>query len=185
MVLVASSAQDSVPLPKVQLAEYTPQQVFRHILVIDKSQRLSFLPALEALRYLLENAAALVIVYLHLGIAGELEGIGAEGGKSVALEDLGQTAAHRIVNIHDIAFPLLVRQADESPATVHRETEIGIVVYGLSPLVDTAGLDCQIYLLVGLVIQMTHGTQPYRYDKAVYTLLIVVTDICYLLLIRL
>ena len=32
---------------------------------------------------------------------------------------------------------------------------------------------------------MTHGTQPYRYDKAVYTLLIVVTDICYLLLIRL
>ena len=78
VVLVASSAQDSVPLPKVQLAEYTPQQVFRHILVIDKSQRLSFLPALEALRYLLENAAALVIVYLHLGIAGELEGIGAE-----------------------------------------------------------------------------------------------------------
>ena len=78
MVLVAASAQEGVPLAEVQFAEHPPQQVFRHILIIDKSQRLSLLPALKSLGYFLEDAAALVIVYLHLRITGKLEGIGTE-----------------------------------------------------------------------------------------------------------
>ena len=78
VVLVAASAQDCIPLAEVQPAEHPPQQVLRHIPVIDKSQRLSLLPDLQSLGYLLEDTAALVIVYLHLRITGKLEGIGTE-----------------------------------------------------------------------------------------------------------
>ena len=185
VVLVPASFQNSIPVTQIQLAKHPAEQVLRHVLVIDKSQRLAFPAAFETFRYLLQDAAALIVVYLHLRITGKLESVCAERHETVALKHLGQTAAHHVIYVHDVAASLLVRQTHKTAAIADRQAEIGIVIHHLSGLTVPAGLYCQIYLLIRLVIQMLYRRQPYRNDKSVHLFLIVMLDIRFLLLIGL
>ena len=78
VVLVSSSLHHGVTQTQIQFPDHPFQKVLRHVGIVDDSQCLAFFSGLESFGYFLQDAASLVVIYLHFGISGELECIGFE-----------------------------------------------------------------------------------------------------------
>ena len=163
VVVIASAGLHRVQFVQVQLVHDALQQVFGHAGVVDDAQGVSLAAALHSLGYLLEHAVTQVVVNLHLGVLGELEGIGLVVRIVHPAEYHGQAEADDVVQIHQIALPLLVRQVDEASAHGHRQLDKGIIGRLARPGMQLHG---QKDVVVGRLRQFMHGRQPHGVDKA-------------------
>ena len=76
--MVSPAGHDSIVGREFELAYDPTQQFAGHLAVVHDPQRFSGTAGRKALLDLLHLAFVEVIVYLHLGVAGELEGVGLE-----------------------------------------------------------------------------------------------------------
>ena len=174
VVLVASAGQHRVQAVEVELAEDTLEQILRHTRVVEHAQGFAALAALHAFRDFLEHARAQVVVYLHLGIAGKLEGVGLISRVAQSFEDEGQAVAHGVVQIHQVALPLVVRQAHEASALGDGQFQEGIVRHRLRFV--ARHLHGQVDVLVVLIVEHLDGREPHRHDEAAQLRVVVVMD---------
>ena len=163
VVVVASPGQDGIQFVEVQLVHHALQQVFGHPRIVDDTQRVALAAALDAFGNLLEHAVAQVVVYLHLGILGELEGVCLEVRVVHAAEYHGQAEADDIIEVHQVTLSLLVRQVDEASADGHGQ--FYQCIFGRL-LVLGVHLHGQEDIIVGSLGQLLHGGEPDGVDKA-------------------
>ena len=149
MVLVPTAAQNGIQLVQVHQTEHPLLEILGHRGIIDHPQRLPSLPALQALGNLLQYPVPRVVVYLHLGIAGKLEGIGFELFVTQTGKHQRQAATQHIVHIHQIALAVLVGQAHKAAANLDRHFEKRIVLLGF--LIPAPHFDGQVDAFIGLV----------------------------------
>ena len=163
VVMITSPGQYGVQLVEIQFVHHALQQVLGHAGVVDDTQRVTLAAALDALGNLLQESVAQVVVNLHLGILGELEGVGLEVRVVHAAEYHGQAEADDVVQIHQVALPVLVRQVDEASADGHGHLNKGILGRLLALGVHLHG---QVDVVVGSLGQFLYGGEPDGVDEA-------------------
>ena len=124
--MIAASGKNGIQLVQVECREHLVQQSLGHRRVIDHAERRPPAAALHALRYLLQDTVAQVVVDFHLGIAGKLERERLEVRIILSGENQRQAAADDIIQIHQETLPVFVRQADEAAADADRQLEESI-----------------------------------------------------------
>ena len=160
------------------------QQSLGHRRVIDHAERRSPAAALHALRYLLQDTVAQVVVDFHLGIAGKLERERLEVRIILSRENQRQAAADDIIQIHQETLPVFVRQANEAAADADRQLKESIfrhfpfAVFLIHP-------DSEVNILVVFDAQLFDSRIPDRNDAAIKILNIEGTDEAALLVVQL
>ena len=102
MVLIAAAGERRIEFVEVEALLDFLQNILWHLLVVEHSDSIATLAAVDALADALKGAVVLVVVDFHLGILRELERVGGIGRRLHAEEDDGQTVADDIVEIHYI-----------------------------------------------------------------------------------
>lgn len=175
MVLVASAGYHRIQGIQIHLLQYPSQHILRHARVIDYTQRFSTATALHTLRDFLQGTRTQVIVYFHFRVAGKLEGIRLKIREAQSLEHQWQAAADHIIQIDQVTFLSVVRQADKPSADVDRQFQKRIVGNLFASLLS-ADLYSQVNVLVVLEVEIPDGRKPDRNNRTAQLLLIIRTD---------
>ena len=105
----------------------------------------------------MQHAVAKVVVNLHFGILGEFKGVCVERAISQSGENHRQAIADYIIQIHQIAFSIFVRQTDKTSTFGYGKGYERVVECFL-----TIGLHLhsQVNVFVGFVGQLFYGRKP-------------------------
>ena len=117
VVLVSATSERGVQLLGVQSLTQFLLHLLRHLSVEDDTHSLALLSAAYAEGYLLHRTEVGIVVHLHLGILGKLEGVGAVDALLEADEDEWQAEAHHVVEVHDVVEAIAGRYLH--PASEH------------------------------------------------------------------
>ena len=127
VVLVLAAGEGRVETLVVQLVHHAAQHAGRHGAVVDEPEREAEAPAFDTLRDFLEQAVAQVVVDFHLSILGEFEAVSLVVVEVEAREEQGQAAAHHVVEIHQVAAAVAIREPHEAPHAADWERKEGVV----------------------------------------------------------
>ena len=155
-VMIAPACYTGVVFIHVEAVGQLSQQIFRHLFVIDETDRFAPFPAFDPLRYFLEHTCTQITVYLHFGVFGELESVSFIVRIIHAYEDHRQAVADNVVQKHQIGFAFRIRQADEASELGGGEPDDGIIFhFYFSLTVFAQQADGKVDVFIGLVVRMT------------------------------
>ena len=174
-VVVTPAGHLRIPFVYVQHLGDAAEHTAGHGRIIDEPDGFALLPALHPLGYLLKHPVAHVAVELHLGILGELEGIGLELRIRQPLEDERQAETHRIVEEHQALSLPVVGQAHETPELLYGQLDKRILIRNLALLRTEP--DGEVYRIVGLVVELTETGDEQRIRRTVEPGIVEGTDI--------
>ena len=127
VILIASTVEYYIQAIEIHLFQHAFQQVFGHLGVVDEAQGFAPLTAFHSFRNLLQSACAQVVVNLHFSVTGELESISFKVGIAQPLEYQRKAATDDIVYIHQVAFSVMVGQADETSTHINGQFKESII----------------------------------------------------------
>ena len=132
VVLIASAFNHRIQAVEVELFQHPFQQVLRHVIIVNHTERFASFAALYPFGDFLKGTRAQVVVDFHFRIAGKLEGISFKLVVTQSFENQRKAAADDIVQIHQVTLVLMVGQLYETAADVDREFQKGIVRRGFA-----------------------------------------------------
>ncbi len=126
MVLIASAGQRGVEFADVEALKNLFLHALWHVAVVEHTDRFTAFAAVHADSDTLHSTVVGIVVYLHLGIFGELKAVGAEVARPESDEDKWQAESDDVVEIHDVVVSVGSRYLNEASKCLVGHLDDGI-----------------------------------------------------------